>query len=525
MLQSRFNPATKPYIAPPYMLANKPMYLKKTGNDMWIRTPLNATQDLVQKLYASLAALWNSNGYENPIFCPNRTHLLANSTAYTYAASWDGTNCHYNGDDICPLFYNGSYMAGGHGVYACRTLTVASHDKVAADLGSIWQDAGARQWTLVRILDATHLQFIPDFTTNAGGAWSFSTTIGASPLTHVSGATNTTNVVYTATAISILSPAVKNVTLKILLDGMLEVVDNTVNQCNFVDIVQTYEVCDPRTILTYMKANTGKTIPEAVANIAVTPDITTTVIYRYMPNGSCTVYQKITTVNPVTDISMGGVQSISLDYASISGKLIEYIPRSKSWVGSVGTWDFKIPTEIQGTFEESALTSDRWDNVAKPPFRATQILKTTAGVPVIGFSLGYSLSKKDTVDSIRKDTVSSAVTINGSSRKQYLGGRYAATLAVGVTWELLCFRNYFDPNNIYGATVYEYHEEGNELIVDIDFHSTVDRVCMPIPAGWYGKSISTLHSDGTITIHNSTVNGNGIIVSVTDYGSATLKIS
>jgi hypothetical protein len=504
-------------ILPSTMKANPYMYFKKNSTLMYVRTPFDATNDLVQYLKSV------KDGTNIPIFAFGNTYLLDKTTAYTNAANWAGTLWHAVDDDNAPLYYNGSYNGANHAPYACRTLTVISHDKTAADLGSAWQDAGAKTWYLVKIISATSLQVISDFGTDeTNGYWTFNTAIGASPLTHVSGATHTADITFSATAVSGFFPMAKNVSTTVWIDGLYPPVDGTVYQCAFLDIKESYDICDPRTTLAYMKANIGKTIVEAVADSTVTADASIVNRFRFFPNGSCVQYTSLTTVNYLNELSFSAIQSYKLQ----GDNLYQYIPRVNPYVGSVKTWDFTTPELISGTFETVTLVNATHSKDAdNPPFRFTQISKTSGGVPTIGFTLGYSLTKLDSVDTSRAVSAATAYTIDATTRKQYPRLIYATSKAGGLTFSTMCYRGYFDPNNVNGATVYQYHEEGNELIVDIDYHTSVDHVCLPIPANWYGKTVSTLHSDGTITIHTGTVTGAGVVVSVTDYGSATLKIS
>lgn len=67
-------------------------------------------------------------------------------------------------------------------------FNVTSHDKISADLVSIWQDSNANQWTLESISSATVLVF--SRLNHVAGAPS------SGNLTHVSGATNTSDVAY-----------------------------------------------------------------------------------------------------------------------------------------------------------------------------------------------------------------------------------------------------------------------------------------------------------------------------------------
>jgi len=501
---------------------NPYMYVKKDDNNIWLRTPFNSIYDLVLNFFADYSAESGAT-YYNPLFAFQSTQLLDINTVYTFAQSWVGTEYHSTTDDLAPMRYNGTYIGGGHGANIVKKITVTSHDKVTADLGSIWADADSKQWTLVRVVDATHLQFLADLTTGENGNWVGDTTMGASPLTHVSGATNTGDIAFSASATDQLLPGVKNVSQRFLVDGQVSIVDDAVYQCAFFDIIQEYQIVDPRTLLTYMKANIGKTIIEANADSSVTADCTIVSRYRFSPNGSCVVYHEASAVNYLASVYWGGLQSAKLAYDT--GKLIEYIPRVKSFTGSVKTWDFAATEEIQGDFEEISLGSAKWNDTNKPPFRYAQIVQTAEGVPVIGFSAGFSLSKLDTVDTTRKTRVSPEAFNIYTTRKTYMHETYYNALIAGTTHKHLAYRVYFDPNNISSATVYQCHQEGNELIIDVDFHITVDHICMPVPAGWYGKAITTLDSNGTITIHNNTVGLDGIVVSVTSYGGATLKIS
>lgn len=508
--------------------ANPKMLFKKRGTDMWLRTPYDGTYDLIQKI----SSAYTDNGILEPL----TTTVISKSTAKDFATSWDGGTLWHNViDDAAPFKYNGTYIGGGHGAYLAQNIAVSSHDKTNADLGSKWIDAGSKQWTLVKIIDTTHLLLIPDIGSHASGYWTFDATLGASPLTHVSGATHAGNISFTSSAIASLAPIVKNLTLQTLVDGKIDVsttsidsVPDDVYQCDFVEFKQTYDIYDPRTLQAYMWANVGKTITEAAANASVTSEMTLSITYRFRADNSCDVYVDFTNHAPLNAFYFGGVQSGSLRYADASRKLLEYIPRSKSWVGGVATWDFTVPTEIQTTFESIKFPTSHWANTSKPPFRFTQILKDSSGNPLIGFTLGYSLLKSKSVDATRYnnlDATDGAATMQGSSRKSYPVLMASALLADETNWNGYCYRTYFNPNDIGDATVYQWHREGDALIVDIDFHETVTNQRLQLPYGLIGKTVTLLDSNGTITVHTTTVTDGYLTVSATTYGSATVKIA
>jgi len=504
--------------------ADRSMYLKKSGYSIALRCPFNDIYDLLQTMYTN-RNLGVVTSDENPIFNLDGTYLMDKNISLT--ESWSGVWWHNTRDDIAPPNYDNTYIGGNHGANCVRLLTATNHGKTNDDLGSAWVDGGAKIWYIIKIVNTNALWVIADFTGSTFWQFDTSATITGSVLTHSANAIHTNSINFTASSITQFKPSVKDISLSILIDGVIVPEDDKVYRCEFVDIVQTYGIADPRTTMAYMKINIGKQIYEALADETVIADFHMSLRYRFFANGMCVIYHSMQNDTALRSPYWGCIQANALSYNSGIVNLYAYIPRTLPIVGSVKTWDFKTPELISGTFETINFDSATWQDANVPPYRFTQIIKNASDVPIIGFTLGYSLQKSDTLPATREANTTRAGFISSTTRKQYplIYRKSSTTISDLMYVECLGFRGYFDPNAISPATVFQYYEEGNALIVLLDIHQSVAFEQFTLPSKWVGKDVTVLDTDGVITIHNSMVTSEGLVVSVTNYGMVTLKIS
>jgi hypothetical protein len=106
-----------------------------------------------------------------------------------------GTSFKPSGDDIAPLYLNGSYVGANHGYYDVNVLTATGHGKTTADIGSVW-NIDNKKFIILDVVDANTLKIFSDYTgTQTSPTNYLGVTSGV--LTHVSGATNTSNISFT----------------------------------------------------------------------------------------------------------------------------------------------------------------------------------------------------------------------------------------------------------------------------------------------------------------------------------------
>ncbi|ALJ14137.1 hypothetical protein [Sphingopyxis macrogoltabida] len=134
-------------------------------------------------------------------------------------------------DDSAPDKILGTDLGGNHG-YRISECTANGHGKVTADEGSVWAQSGVES-VLVKVLDANKL-LMARRTTNAfmtTGTW-----------THVSGATNTGNIVITAQLGKSWFPPHKNYSIRVMVDGVT--IEDQTGDWPYSRDVKIVESCD-----------------------------------------------------------------------------------------------------------------------------------------------------------------------------------------------------------------------------------------------------------------------------------------
>ena len=221
------------------------------------------------------------------------------------AAFASGTILASQGDDVAPLHYNGTYIGANHGAYIVHEVTVNAHGKTYVDVGSRWTQ-GANTFTIVRIVDANKLWLVSQ---NIGATyWQFVTSsLSGLALTHSIGATNTTSFTPSADTLTQLLPSINNHTKKIIADGFKELTSSGVYDVKYVEFIDSYEIMNPVSILSYLHGRVGTTTEQSLKVNSIETDVKLTYNYRFAVNGTCTVIpevvRKAELLNPSFDVS------------------------------------------------------------------------------------------------------------------------------------------------------------------------------------------------------------------------------
>jgi hypothetical protein len=362
-----FNPVDTSYkvLKADFRPKGKIKEIKKAGNLVYIRTDLNATYDLVRTI--------NLYGSSNGGSLLTSSVLVGKSEIITAS----GTVFHLINDSIPPFQINTkesgySNLGGNHGTPVLEP-TAPAHGKTAADLGSKWTDGNGWNWFLVGIVNSDKLRFV--FEPKSVNGFDIIRLGAASPLMHLSGASNTANIIFTIGANDIyeFKPCINNVVVKLYIDGKEITADGTYVG-DLVKIVDTHNVVDP-------------TQPNLTAPYSLQYNgtlVNNNIEYTFYPNHVITVdnpadWRKNTSVR-----NQGIIQPQCLTKGSYS-TLMAYVMNLNAVSGN----DFKNGFDLTSMAANALPTTADFTEPSKAIQQMSQILFSGSN-PVIGGGFGYN---------------------------------------------------------------------------------------------------------------------------------------
>jgi hypothetical protein len=515
--------ADTPYRMPGLSAEKGGILVQKVGGYLYVRTAWSAAFDLVQKIEytAGLA-------FENDVITPKSAALIPADTVHelTFVAFISGEVMVMQGDDAAPAYYNGTYIGGRHGPSFLHEVTAAGHGKTVEDVGSTWTGAG-HTWTIMRIVDANKLWLLSE-DTGAAGIWNFSlATLANTFLNHLSGATHTDPIPVTAdTTGQQLRPIIQRQIKAIRLDGRAEITEDGIYYCETLSLSDAYDIANPVGVLNYVRSQVGSASQPSFNAPSIESDFRLTTTWTYAANGSCTVYARARARNDVQLRYFGLTQAGGLSFA---GKdIIQYIPKVKPWQGALKLWNWAAGEDTTAQVETYYCTDDQWLSTNDPPERLAQIVKN-GGVAEYGHVVGYGQLRGVGIPLLRKALVDEALWVK-DTRKMYpeavTGSAYPdGVMPAGTQVEGICYRALFNPAVLPEATVFAWYFDGADVVVVLDFHQTVDRLNVPLPAWMIGKMASVIDSK-SFTLHTRAVDEDGLTVSIDgNYGYATIRLA
>jgi hypothetical protein len=494
------------------------------GTYAYIRTKWTSTLDLVQRVSYGTSTAFNNN-VVNPYDV--RTIPAATTAANTVTAYPTGTLIVSQVDDAAPCQYNFTYIGANHGPAILHQVTVTGHGKTTIDVGSRWTQ-GANTFTLMRIVDVNTLWLVSQ---NVGTAyWSFvATSQTGLAFTHAAGATNTTGFTPSADVVGTqLYPAVRNHTKIIRLDGRTVISASGIYYAEFVDIVNSYDICNPVATIAYVQSQVGSSTQPAFDNSSIASDMRVVLTYRYASNGSLTVNQSYQCKSVLRINYIGGIQALPLSYAGKS--LLQYVTKLQPIIGTLKTWSLSAVEDITTQIETLTFTPATWTDANNPPDRMAQIVKT-GSVKNHGFVMGFGLQRGNSMPSVRKFGVASdAGFLNASTRKMYprlvTNSGFASNMsAVGDVITTVAYRCFYNFEMLSNATVYTWYYDGDDIIVVFDIHESVTALTLPLPNWMQGKAATVIDASASFSLKTPTVVDDGLLVTVTGgYGFASIKL-
>jgi len=506
-------------------LNNSKMIVIKSSTALLIRTRYDSTRDLVQVVAPYYTIAWSNNPVDWGLH-----YLVPIETANTVSAIVSaGIAIHNCVESAAPMNYNSTYIGGNHGASIAIAITANDHGKTYEDVGSEWLDGSARKYYIVRIVDANNIWVLSENIGTSGTKWQFDISISGNTLTHSSHATHTGTITIGFKVEGIqFKPAIKNKSIKVYLDGVTEILpeeaENTVHACEFLSIIEYYEVCNPVSSLAYLIAHVGSAT-ELPVNMG---DAQTTIgnHYIYTPDNALVMYHNFVAKQDLNTVFFGFMQLSPLGDNYTYPKMFFYIPNTNP----IGGVDYSILTYAPPTgFAGVNVNLGDWEfPTTNPPDRIILFLANAQDVLQVGCACGY-VPTKGGISINKKDLVTNAMLFY-STRKFYPHGidnGKLATLSANVYYEAVTFKRYFNPANTDkgNATAMYHFVVGNDVFVFADYHSAFSFDRLMLPEDYVGKNITVVSKHSTVTVHSTVVSVEGIYVTTTGKGSLVLKLT
>lgn len=491
----------------------------RSADVLYLRAAWTATKDLVQRIALNTTGpSYTTNGLV--AFTGVRLVPVATLNTALVAAYDVSTDVLANqGDEAAPANYNGTYIGGNHGPAIVFQITMAGHGKTAADVGSEWTDTIARHYYIARIVDANTLIVVPK-NTGTAALWAFAGSISGGVLVHFAGATHTADIVFTyggaGTQIQWL-PIVQNLTRTLRIDGVTGAATDDVHGIREAfEITETYDIANPASAVGVLAAGVGGWTDFYPNHASAAPQARMTVTYRFAENGSCTVYHSFRAYQDLTLAYVGFTQASVPVFAGKS--LYFYVPRVNAIVGGIKTWNLSSLEDITTQIETLNLVSTTWADANNPPDRMVQIVKS-GGVASFGYMTGFSPQRGVGLPATRKTLVNDAAFI-ATTRKMYPKGISTGGSAIGIpvtagsVYDAVAFRVFYPCADVPEATVLAWYADGSDVVLTIDFHSTIAFKRIPLPRRFTGKSITVIDKSASFTLHGTgVISDDGILVS------------
>ena len=473
-----------------YILFKKPM---ETAN---ISVTIDKSQTLDVSIVSSIGTIvrqklevFNNTDQPNSAVLPRSVEAYVDGTWKTIVN---------NEDDNCPISLSSGYIGAGHGYDRARKLTVNSHGKTFADIGSTWS-TGRINVYLVRILDENTLIFIGENADNEYDTNSFTEV----SLTHVNGAVNTDDITASKNEAYLIAPVDKNHTKKILIDGKTFVSENgTYDADLFVDVIDEYDVINPQTIVSQIIAN------KPPGGYTENPPINTgdafmhfSNIYRVLNDGTMLV---ITTVDNSCDVTLdywGATQYAQKSSMSeFGGGLFRYVPKLLPIDGH----DIRTPVNMSSWNFTVNADKEYWENPDSPPDRLLHLYTDGTGKYKAGFAVGY-LPVAEGTPSVRKRNISNAMFLYQTMKAYFHlvdnGGENGNTWSAYTPFQSVAYRKpIFDLSNKHTSAYFVPNVD--KCYMYADYHSVCDDR-IKVPSEYVGKPIKVLEKSDNVLVYGS----------------------
>lgn len=455
----------------------------------YILSPFNTTYRLKNQFYVKRS----SSASNNPNFNFDYIHLVTSDLQQIPT--------HAIADDITPAKYNGTYLGGNHGDSDTRKITCTSHGKTYADIGSIWNN-GTHDYTIVAIVDENNLLVLGENLLSYP-LFSFAQDVGVGDtLTHVSGATHTSNISVSASATVQFCSSLRVQDLKLIADGK-EIIASGEYKFKHLDICEMYDVLNVASVLSLIQQGVGTFTENPNPNSFLSADKVArhSIIYGFDSAGEWRIR---------TDFI--AYQDIVLDYFGFTQQGIlgtgakMYIPKALPFGGK----DFRTIADYASLDNSVVLSTDYWENPNLPPDRWIQYDNNICIHSGYLFDYGVGGVK-------RKDFVNTAFYLYKNTRKTYpYGINSKISVSAGDVFSAVVWRSYMDLSEINtgGVIAVKMFEYDGKLYIYGDFNAS-GIYEFNIPEKYIGKMISVFEKSDNVTLLAGVANAKVLVKVVT----------
>lgn len=377
------------------------------------------------------------------------------------------------GDDVAPMHVQNTTMGANH-AQPYNIATINAHGKDNTAIGTEWTHTNGTKYYIMRIVDSNKIAFLSENKGTPQNHYFVRIPVG----TITNGSQSMT---ITAVTGSQLYPSVFNVTQKVMQNGVAEITKAQNFVCDFVDVVEEYDIVNTAEVLDNIIARAGQSGDPVFTS---TPMIHVENIYRFLPNLSVVIITNVVSNQTVKLLDIMFAQATLIGDAA---RTKYYVPNSLPVAG----YDFRKPlavnwsTSIPGIFFASA----NWADADNPVNRVVQL------APAVGFAIGFL--KAAGVGKDLKTYTGRTFELRSDTGKIYPHGvdsiAQGDTLTPGKMFTAVMYRCFFDvtqPAN--RLSMYNCTFNGSEYVF-VDYSgTTLDHVI--VNAELDGKTIEVVEA-------------------------------
>lgn len=501
-------------------------------NDYWYvraQAQQSTSKDVVWRLLAQHDVTPDSVNSRTGVVDFQGIRFIDSSATNTVAAFNQSTDVHQqNNDESCPEKINAMFVAGGHGVIG-YTATMVSHGKTNVDVGSEWND-GTDAWILYYINDADNVTLVRK-NTGAADKWVISSAdFGALTLTHTAGATNTANIVMTASSQYLVVPIIKNYLAEIRVDNVAVTTDGYYKGARVV-MSEVYSLMNLASQQDYLIANVGDSTPDYTA-ASISEQVRYYYEYEWNEFGAMSVRAARATKEAFTRTLgvdyWGGIQlqRVSLVGDSTDGmsdRAYVYIPH----VAPVSGLDFEAIAEVTSNVLDIFVPKTSCDDVNDPASHFCLIGRDSAGTTdVTGHLFGYSRGEGLGVPATRAASVATVFRLS-PAEKNYPWA-IDATAGDGVVGDVnlvTSFRAPFLPTDTDLTVPAVIVTMSGKTYCYITAHQNLTNKLVSVPGKYNGWLVTEIKSHSNVTVNSKYVSNGKIDLSVINsYGDVVLQL-
>lgn len=407
------------------------------------------------------------------------------------------------GDESAPTHIESTTLGGNHGWLRTR-ITVASHGKTDADVGSIFTLSSV-EYVISSIRDTNSL-YIAKRTTNVVAP--------TGTYVYVSGGSDTGNMAATAAVADSWFQPFQDRTITLYVDGVVDAsTTGTIPFNKMVQFVESYDLINYLQMVAWVEAG-NTTTPDAL-----TPMARVEVTYEYDLYGNCVIYQSFTVLGSMSLEDLLFTQAIKTE--GTDGTVNYYIPQTLEYAheGTDYNWQLIDSSDTSGWSTRPDITPTFSEATGNLPNRMVMLSDN------YGYAVGYLPVLSGTATERRRLVTGPTMQISTSGKfyPHIVDPAGSITPAVGTVYSAISYRVpiVLTAGRTCSYVVRTTGSEGSYLFSD--WHNTDTSDAVPVPSDFVGRGFSVVESrNATVTSSSGSTVGVDIL-SASDYAYLILR--